>query len=66
MTYDEAVASAKAGNPVIRQHWCWVQLCYSAHNDSLFLDNEDGERKGWRPTKEDQSADDWMPSPLSQ
>lgn len=66
MNYEQAIAAAKAGTPVMRPHWCWVQLCFDPGQQKLFIDHEDGERKAWRPYKNDLLADDWRISPLGQ
>lgn len=60
MSYEEAIIKVKQNIPMMRQHWCWVRLCYSPFNDTLFLDNEDGERNKWKPLKEDENANDWI------
>ncbi len=65
MTYEEAIAQAKAGKSVMRQGWCWIVLKYEYdqpdnHNPKFYTESEEGKIMFFVPSREERMAKDWM------
>ncbi len=64
MTFEVAQELTRSGVPVRRRLWReWDQILMYGGSGEYFLDMYRSERRGYRPSVEDQEATDWEVAP---